>query len=345
MIYFITGIAGFIGYHTAQSLLKLGHEVVGIDNINDYYDPILKVDRLKNLGLQSDDGWETANSSNCKFYKTDLSEYDKINSLLQENKVDRIIHLAAQAGVRHSLTDPYVYIDTNITGSLKLLEMSRHNDINHFVYASSSSVYGLNKKQPLSESVGVNHPISVYAATKKANELIAHAYSHLFSIPTTGLRFFTAYGPWGRPDMALFKFTEAILNDRPITLYNEGEMYRDFTYIDDIVNGIIGVAENPPVTNDAWQDFENDPSRSSAAYQVFNIGRGQRIHLTEFVRLIEVELGKKARIELWPMQAGDVASTTADIAKLNNELNYQPSTSVKEGVTKFVKWYREYYHV
>ena len=345
MAYLLTGIAGFIGYHTARKLLNNDFSVVGIDNLNDYYDPDLKVARLKNLGFSSTDNWLTAEKENASFYKLDLSDYENIDRVIKRHGVTKIIHLAAQAGVRHSLRDPYLYVDSNITGALKLMEIGRHNNIEHFVYASSSSVYGLNKKQPLNESVGVNHPISVYAATKKANELMAHEYSHLFQLPTTGLRFFTAYGPWGRPDMALFKFTEAILNERPISLYNMGDMYRDFTYVDDIADGIISVLDKPPTSNPSWDNFENDPSRSSAPYRLYNIGRGSKIHLKEFVNLLEEKLSVKANINLLPLQDGDVVSTIADISKLNEDFKYNPKTSVKEGIANFVDWYREYYNV
>jgi UDP-glucuronate 4-epimerase len=343
----ITGTAGFIGFHLAKRLLERGDEVVGLDNINDYYDVNLKYGRLAETGIEKDKiGYGKLAQSNkypnYKFIKLNLEDKGKIDKLFKEEKFDKVCNLAAQAGVRYSLENPYSYINSNIAGFMNLLEASRFNDIKHLCYASSSSVYGLNKKQPFSTDDNVDHPISLYAATKKADELMSHTYSYLYNIPTTGLRFFTVYGPWGRPDMALFLFTKAILEDKPINVFNYGKMSRDFTYIDDIVEGVVRVIDNPPKPNPEW---DGKPSESSAPYKVYNIGNGSPVKLMDFIEAIEEALGKKAQKNLLPMQPGDVPSTYADTTALEKDLGYKPYTDVKEGIKKFVGWYREFYKI
>jgi UDP-glucuronate 4-epimerase len=309
--------------------------VIGIDNLNDYYDVSLKEARLANLTSQPA----------FQFQKVDLADRNEIAKLFASNKFDRVIHLGAQAGVRYSLENPFAYVDSNITGTLTILEGCRHHQVPHLVYASSSSVYGNNVKLPFAESDSVDHPISLYAATKKSDELMAHTYSHLFGVPTTGLRFFTVYGPWGRPDMALFKFTQAILAGKPIDVYNQGIMKRDFTYVDDIVSAVVSVSDSIPCANPQWDTNHPDPASSSAPYRVFNIGNHQSVDLLHFISVLENALGKKAIINLMPMQAGDVPNTYADIESLNQAVGYVPMTSIEVGVPRFVEWYRDYYNI
>lgn len=334
MKFLVTGAAGFIGYHTVKRLCEAGHEVVGIDNINDYYDTSLKDARLTNL--------EPLTS--FKFIKLDLADREGIAALFAREKFNRVIHLAAQAGVRYSIDNPMVYGDSNLIGHLNILEGCRYNQVEHLVYASSSSVYGLNVKTPFSTSDSVDHPISLYAATKKANELMSHTYSHLYQIPTTGLRFFTVYGPWGRPDMALFKFTKAILEGKEIDIYNHGDMFRDFTYVEDIVEGIVRIQEKIPNANEVWRVENGDASSSTAPYKIFNIGNGSPVKLMDFVDALETSLGIKAKRNYMPMQPGDVYQTYADVEDLFEMVNFRPQTKITDGVDKFVQWYREFYN-
>ncbi|HIQ50758.1 MAG TPA: NAD-dependent epimerase [Nautiliaceae bacterium] len=340
----ITGTAGFIGYHLANRLIKRGDEVVGLDNINDYYDVNLKLARLKESGIEEAEYNKITKSKkypNYKFIKLNLEDKKNLFELFKKEKFDKVCHLAAQAGVRYSLTNPDAYVDSNLVGHMNILEATRHFDVKALSYASSSSVYGLNKKQPFSTDDNVDHPISLYAATKKANELMSHTYSYLYNIPTTGLRFFTVYGPWGRPDMALFKFVKSILEDKPIDVYNYGKMKRDFTYIDDIIEGVVRVIDNPPKPNPNW---DGRPSESIAAYKVYNIGRGKPVDLMEFIEAIEKILGKKAKKNLLPMQPGDVESTYADTSSLERDLGYKPKVDIKDGVKEFINWYRKFYN-
>ncbi|MDA7562987.1 NAD-dependent epimerase [Gammaproteobacteria bacterium] len=330
----ITGIAGFIGSHLAKKLISQGHQIWGLDNINDYYDPVLKNDRLKNIGLED-----------FIFSKIDLGDPDKINKLFEDFKPEAVVHLAAQAGVRYSLTNPHAYIDSNITGFLNILEASKKNSPDHLIYASSSSVYGINQKMPFSVEDNVDHPKSLYAASKKANELMAHTYSELFSIPTTGLRFFTVYGPWGRPDMALFIFTKSILEGAEIDLYNFGKMKRDFTYIDDIVEGIVRLIPKPPSVDKQLSNSNFSAASSSCPYQIFNIGNNNPVYLEDFVSMIEKAAGVKAIKKYKPLQPGDVVETYADIDALKNYIGFSPETSVEIGVNNFVEWYKDYYKV
>lgn len=344
----ITGTAGFIGFHLASKIIERGDEVIGLDNINDYYDINLKYSRLAVHGIDKNavKYGEFVNSSkypNYKFMKLNLEDRENIQSLFKNEKFDKVCNLAAQAGVRYSITNPYAYIDSNIVGFINILEACRHNNIKHLAYASSSSVYGLNTQMPFSTSHNVDHPISLYAATKKSNELMAHTYSYLYKIPTTGLRFFTVYGPWGRPDMALFLFTKAIISGKSIDVFNNGEMSRDFTYIDDIINGVIRVIDNPPAVDEKWPG--EDPSRSSAPYKVYNIGNSAPVKLLNFIEALETALGRKAVKNMMPMQAGDVSATWADVSDLIKNLDYKPDTPVKKGIEKFVEWYKEYYGV
>lgn len=330
MKYLVTGSAGFIGAATSKRLLDQQHQVVGIDNLNSYYDPALKQHRLESLTPYS----------NFRQLNIDLADRKAIAELFEAEKFDRVIHLGAQAGVRYSLEAPFDYIDSNIVGTLTILEGCRHNDVEHLVYASSSSVYGMNPKIPFSESDAVDHPVSLYAASKKSNELMAHSYSHLYGIPTTGLRFFTVYGPAGRPDMAPWLFTDAILNDRPIKVFNEGKMQRDFTYIDDIVEGIVRIQDTVPTA-----DSENtltDPASSKAPYRVYNIGNNNPVQLATFIDAIEQACGKKAIKNLMPMQAGDVPRTFADIDKLTAATDHSPSTDIYTGIEQFVSWFKQY---
>ncbi|MCP4465430.1 MAG: NAD-dependent epimerase [Halieaceae bacterium] len=325
----VTGAAGFIGYHLSEKLLARGNRVMGLDNLNDYYDVSLKEARLERLRRQQ----------HFTFVKADLRDRDALNELFEATRFDAVINLAAQAGVRYSLENPHAYIDSNIIGFTNILECCRHHHIGHLVYASSSSVYGMNGSMPFSVHDNVDHPISLYAATKKANELMAHTYSHLYNIPTTGLRFFTVYGPWGRPDMALFLFTDAILKGEPIKVFNNGEMQRDFTYIDDIVEGIIRVTDKPATPNPDWDSRHPDPGTSSAPYRLYNIGNNNPVSLMDFIGAIEQAIGKKAEKQLLPMQPGDVAATYADIDALIEAVDYHPRTPIQEGIDNFIEWY------
>ncbi|MBW5826395.1 NAD-dependent epimerase [Yersinia kristensenii] len=329
----VTGAAGFIGANVCSRLLSNGDSVVGLDNLNDYYDIALKEARLEPL-IQND---------HFNFVKIDISDSLAIVKLFEEQRFDRVIHLAAQAGVRYSLTNPLSYAQSNLLGHLNILEGCRHTKVKHLVYASSSSVYGLNSKTPFSTSDSVDHPISLYAATKKSNELMAHSYSHLYGIPTTGLRFFTVYGPWGRPDMALFKFTKNMLADEPIDIYNNGEMQRDFTYIDDIVEGIIRIADVIPQVNDEWTVETGSPATSSAPYRVYNLGNGSPVKLMDYITSLEKSLGIEAIKNFMPMQPGDVYKTYADTQDLFAATGYKPKVGVDEGVQAFVDWYRDFY--
>ena len=350
----VTGTAGFIGFHLANRLLARGDEVVGLDNINDYYDIRVKYGRLQNSGVLDniEDGEnieynkliQSKKYDKYKFIKLNLEDKENLDKLFKEEKFDAVCNLAAQAGVRYSLTNPMSYMNSNIIGFMNILEACRHFEVKNLSYASSSSVYGLNQKQPFSTHDSVNHPISLYAASKKSNELMAHTYSHLFNIPTTGLRFFTVYGPWGRPDMALFLFTKAILENKPIDVFNYGKMQRDFTYIDDIVEGIVRVIDNPAKPNANFDALNPDPSSSLAPYKVYNIGNNAPVKLMDFIEAIEEKIGKKAEKNMLPIQAGDVPSTYADVNDLINDLGYKPQTSVKEGISKFVDWYREFFN-
>jgi UDP-glucuronate 4-epimerase len=344
----VTGTAGFIGFHLARKLLERGDEVVGIDNINDYYDVNLKYARLAETGISRDaEQWhkhmQSTKYPNYSFVRMNLEDREPLMELFEKEKFDKVCNLAAQAGVRYSIENPYTYINSNIVGFLNILEACRHNHIRHLVYASSSSVYGNNKKMPLSTSDNVDHPISLYAATKKSNELMAHTYSHLFGLPTTGLRFFTVYGPWGRPDMALFLFTKAILENKPIKVFNYGNMVRDFTYVDDIVEGIIRVLDRPPEKEEA---AGSDPSENKKTpYSVYNIGNSSPVQLMDYIHAIETVLEKEAEKELLPMQAGDVPRTEADVSDLVRDIGYKPSTTVEEGIERFVEWYIKYYKI
>ncbi|MBI6528368.1 NAD-dependent epimerase [Proteus vulgaris] len=335
MKYLVTGAAGFIGFHLIKKLIQQGETVVGIDNLNDYYDVSLKESRLNILNKLH----------NFSFSLIDLADREKIASLFETEKFDKVIHLAAQAGVRYSLINPFSYSDSNLTGFLTILEGCRHNNIKHLVYASSSSVYGLNDELPFSPHDQANHPVSLYAATKKANELMAHSYSHLYGIPTTGLRFFTVYGPWGRPDMALFKFTKAIINDEPIDIYNNGQMKRDFTYVEDIVEGVARIADVIPTQQQDWKVSIGTPANSSAPYKVYNIGNGSPVNLMDYISALETHLGKTADKNMLPMQPGDVYTTWADTEDLFKATGYKPQTNVDEGVKQFVNWYKNYYQV
>lgn len=344
----VTGTAGFIGFHLAKKLLERGNEVVGLDNINDYYDVNLKYGRLRELGIEKeyviDKEFTTSTMyPKHKFIKLDLSDREGMENLFKEEKFDAVMHLAAQAGVRYSIENPHTYIESNIVGFLNILEGCRHSGIENLSYASSSSVYGLNKAQPFKTSDHTDHPISLYAATKKSNEMMAHTYAHLYGIQTTGLRFFTVYGPWGRPDMAPMLFTDAILNDRAIKVFNHGKMSRDFTYVGDIVDGIIKVIDNPANANPNW-DAENPTSESSSAsYRLYNIGNNKPVSLMAFIESIEEVLGKVAEKNMLPMQDGDVVSTYADTSGLMHDFNYKPDTKLTDGINAFVTWYKEFY--
>ncbi|CAI0738281.1 MULTISPECIES: NAD-dependent epimerase [Serratia] len=335
MKFLVTGAAGFIGYHTAERLLAAGHQVVGIDNLNDYYDVGLKMARLDLL----------ADKPAFRFIKLDLADREGMAQLFAEHQFQRVIHLGAQAGVRYSLDNPLAYADSNLIGHLNVLEGCRHNKVEHLLYASSSSVYGLNRKLPFATEDSVDHPISLYAATKKANELMSHSYSHLYGLPTTGLRFFTVYGPWGRPDMALFKFTKAILAGESIDVYNHGEMHRDFTYIDDIAEAIVRLQAVIPQANASWTVEQGSPATSSAPYHVYNIGNSSPVKLMEYISALEQALGIEARKNMLPMQPGDVLDTSADTAELYRVIGFKPETSVEEGVKRFVEWYKSFYKV
>ena len=344
----VTGAAGFIGFHLVSRLLKEGHQVIGLDNINDYYDVNLKYGRLNENGIKKDkieynQYSKSVVKANYKFIKLNLEDSDNLNKVFKENNFDVVCNLAAQAGVRYSLENPLAYINSNIVGFTNILEACRNNEIKHLVYASSSSVYGLNEKLPFSTNDNVDHPISLYAASKKSNELMAHTYSHLFNLPTTGLRFFTVYGPWGRPDMALFLFTKAILNNKTIDVYNNGEMLRDFTYVDDIVEGIYRIIQNPAEKNIKWSGMKPDSSSSKSPYKIYNIGNNSPVKLMDFVSAIETELKMKAKINYLPLQAGDVPKTFADVSGLINDFDYKPECTISYGIKKFVEWYKEYY--
>ncbi len=331
----VTGAAGFIGFHLSRRLLEEGLEVVGLDIVNDYYDPTIKEARLEILKPYK----------GFKFVKKDLSDRKAMEDLFSQGAFDGVVNLAAQAGVRYSLINPQSYVDSNLVGFVNILEGCRHNGVKHLVFASSSSVYGSNTRMPFSVHDNVDHPVSLYAASKKSNELMAHAYSHLFGLCCTGLRFFTVYGPWGRPDMALFLFTKAILEDRPIDVFNYGKMQRDFTYIDDIVEGVVRVLRKPARPNPEWNGDNPDPGSSYAPYKIYNIGNNQPVELLHFIKVIEDTLGKKAEMNLLPLQPGDVPATYANIDDLVRDTGFKPSTTLEEGIPRFIKWYRDYFGV
>ena len=337
MAILVTGNAGFIGFHTAKTLLERGDDVVGIDVVNDYYDPAIKEARLKILE-------ETARNTNARytFVRANLADRDAVESMFGENDIRRVINLAAQAGVRYSIENPHAYVESNIVGFTNILEACRHGGVEHLVYASTSSVYGGNQAMPFSEHRGADHPLQFYAATKKANELMAHSYSHLYRLPTTGLRFFTVYGPWGRPDMALFLFAKNIMAGKPINVFNFGNHTRDFTYVTDIVEGVIRACDQPAAPNPAWDAKNPDPATSNAPYRIYNIGNNNPVKLTEYIAALEEAIGRKATQNLMPLQPGDVPDTYADVSGLERELGYKPTTSVREGVANFVKWYQDY---
>jgi UDP-glucuronate 4-epimerase len=329
----VTGVAGFIGFHIARRLLHDGRDVVGLDNMNAYYDPALKESRRVEL----------AKSGRLRFVKLDLADRSGVASLFKEHRFPCVVHLAAQAGVRHSLADPFAYVDANLSGFATILEGCRNNGCRHLLYASSSSVYGSNTTMPFSVHQNTDHPLSLYGASKKANELMAHAYAHLFGIPTTGLRFFTVYGPWGRPDMAMWIFVKAILAGEPIRLFNNGNMRRDFTYIDDVVEPVVRLVDRPPTVNPAFSTALADPASSTAPWRLYNIGNNKPVELLEVVRLLEETIGKKAKRELVPMQPGDVPATYANVDDLMRDVGFRPSTPITEGIARFVEWYRAYH--
>jgi len=329
----VTGAAGFIGFHLSRRLLDRGDSVVGVDDLNAYYDVRLKEARLERLRA----------GTAFEFARADLADRDAIQEVFARGRFDAIVNLAAQAGVRYSLENPHAYVDSNVTGFLNVLEGARRHGTGHLVFASTSSVYGINTRMPFGERQNTDHPVALYAATKKANEAMAHAYAHLFGIPCTGLRFFTVYGPWGRPDMALFKFTRGILADEPIPVFNEGKMVRDFTYVDDIVEGIVRVVERPATPDPGWNGDAPDPATSSAPWRIFNIGNHRRVELMAYIRALEAALGRKAKLDLLPMQPGDVRATEADTSGLEAATGFRPDTPIEEGVRRFVEWYRDYY--
>ena len=331
----VTGAAGFIGFHVAKRLLDRGERVLGIDNLNPYYDPKLKEARLAQL----------QKSRTFTFVHADVADTDTVQDLFGEYRPQRVVHLAAQAGVRYSVENPYAYIESNILGFQNILEGCRHNKAEHLVYASTSSVYGAHTQQPFSEHQAVDHPVSLYAATKIANEMMSHSYAHLYRLPATGLRFFTVYGPWGRPDMALFKFTRGILAGEPIPVYNRGQMIRDFTYVDDVVEGVVRILDVIPAPNPDWKSDRPDPATSNAPYRIYNIGNNRPVELLSYIAVLEKCLGKKAQLNLLPMQPGDVPSTMADVSDLEGATGFRPQTTVEDGIAKFVTWYREYYRV
>ncbi len=331
----ITGAAGFIGAHLSGQLTERGAEVVGLDNLNDYYDPRLKKDRMATL----------AHGENFTHVDLDLSDRKGMENLFQQHSFDAVVNLAAQAGVRYSLINPHSYVDTNLVGFVNILEGCRHSGVKHLVYASSSSVYGANTKMPFSVHDNVDHPVSLYAASKKANELMAHTYSHLYGLPTTGLRFFTVYGPWGRPDMALFLFTKAILEGQPVNVFNNGNMERDFTYIDDIVEGVVRVIDKVPEGDYKWKGDSPDPATSYCPYRVYNIGNNKKERLLRYIQVLEDCIGKKADKNFMPMQPGDVPATYADVDDLVSDFGYKPDTSIEEGIREFVTWYKEYFNI
>ena len=331
----VTGAAGFIGFHVARRLLQDGRDVVGLDNMNAYYDPALKEARRAEL----------AKFGRMRFAKLDLADREGMAALFKEHRFPYVVHLAAQAGVRYSLVDPFAYVDANLTGFASILEGCRHNGCRHLLYASSSSVYGSNTKMPFSVHDNVDHPLSLYGASKKANELMSHAYAHLFGLPMTGLRFFTVYGPWGRPDMAMWIFTKSIIAGEPIKLFNNGDMSRDFTYVDDVVEPIIRLIDRPADGNSKFSTASPDPGSSSAPWRVYNIGNNKPVVLLEVVRLLEEAIGKKARRELLPMQPGDVPATYADIDDLTRDVDFRPATPIADGISRFIEWYRSYHHL
>ncbi len=331
----ITGVAGFIGFHVAERLLAQGHVVVGLDNLNDYYEVSLKLARLARIESRP----------NFRFIRLDLADRTVMAELFAREQFERVIHLGAQAGVRYSIDNPHAYADANLVGHLNVLEGCRQNGVGHLLYASSSSVYGLNRKTPFSTSDSVDHPVSLYAATKKANEVMSHSYAHLYDLPTTGLRFFTVYGPWGRPDMALFKFTQALLAGHPIDVYNQGDMRRDFTYIDDIAEAVVRLMTVIPTRNPDWTVESGSPAESSAPYRVYNIGNSQPVQLTEFIHELELALGVSAKMNLLPMQPGDVLETSADTSALAAAIGFKPHTPLADGLARFVGWYRDYYRL
>jgi UDP-glucuronate 4-epimerase len=331
----VTGAAGFIGFHLAKRLLEEGHDVVGLDNLNNYYDVRLKEDRLAHLLARP----------RFTFVLLDLADREGMKKLFEGHKPAIVVHLAAQAGVRYSIENPHAYIDSNLVGFINILEGCRHQGIQHLVFASSSSVYGANSRMPFSVHHNVDHPVSLYAATKKANELMAHAYASLFQLPCTGLRFFTVYGPWGRPDMALFRFTKAILEERPLDVYNHGDMKRDFTYIDDIIEGMYRIFHRVPTPVPSWDSCNPDPATSSAPYRLYNIGNNNPVDLMVFIKILEAAIGKKAIINFLPLQSGDVLATSADVGDLMADVGYSPSTDLEKGIARFVDWYRNYFNV
>ena len=335
MNFLVTGAAGFIGFHVSERLLAAGHQVIGIDNLNDYYDVNLKLARLDLL----------KSLPRFQFEKIDLADRSAMEQLFATQQFERVIHLAAQAGVRYSIDNPHAYADSNLIGHLNVLEGCRHNKVGHLLYASSSSVYGLNRKLPFSTDDSVDHPVSLYAATKKANELMSHTYSHLYGLPTTGLRFFTVYGPWGRPDMALFKFTRAIVEGNSIDVYNHGQMRRDFTYIDDIAEAIVRLQDIVPQADASWTVEQGSPATSSAPYRVYNIGNSDPVTLMDYITALETALGKVAQKNMMPMQPGDVLETSADTSALYDVIGFKPQTSVADGVARFVEWYKSFYKV
>jgi len=345
----VTGAAGFIGFHVAKQLVRRGDDVTGIDNINDYYDINLKFGRLENAGIHRDkiaynQPVPGSTRANYTFVKLNLQDRENVLKLFARGKFDALCHLAAQPGVRYSLENPFAYIDSNIVAFINILEGCRHYGIKNLVYASSSSVYGLNETMPFSVRHNVDHPVSLYAATKKSMELMAHTYSYLYGIPTTGLRFFTVYGPWGRPDMAIFKFVKNIIEGKPIDVYNHGRMKRDFTFIDDIAAGVIKTVDNPAKSNPGWKGKNPDPAVSKAPYKIYNIGNNQPVDLMDFIRTIEEVTGRKAEKKLLPMQPGDVPSTWADCSDLEKDFDYKPATSLKKGIKAFVDWYTDFYN-
>lgn len=347
MKYLITGAAGFIGFHLVVRLHSEGHTIIGLDNINNYYDPALKYARLQECGIAPQEVADhklvkSQTLSKYQFVKADLLDRDFLQKLFAEEHFDVVVNLAAQAGVRYSLENPYAYIESNIVGFLNLLECARHNPVQHFVYASSSSVYGINGNVPFSEHDSIAHPVSLYAATKKSNELMAHVYSKLYSIPTTGLRFFTVYGPWGRPDMSPFLFMDAILNDRPIKVFNNGDMLRDFTFIDDIIEGVARISKIVPSSNSNWDETSPDPATSQAPYRLYNIGNSHPIRLMDYIHCIERAIGREAQKEFLPMQPGDVYQTYADSSALAATIGFKPNTDLQAGINRTVDWFREY---
>ena len=331
----VTGAAGFIGFHVARRLLRDGRDVVGLDNMNAYYDPALKESRRAEL----------AKSNRLRFVKLDLTDREGMAALFKEHRFPYVVHLAAQAGVRYSLVDPFAYVDANLTGFATILEGCRHNACRHLLYASSSSVYGSNTKMPFSAHDNVDHPLSLYGASKKANELMSHAYAHLFGLPMTGLRFFTVYGPWGRPDMAMWIFAKSIIGGEPIKLFNNGNMRRDFTYIDDVVESVVRLVDRPPAADPKFSGASPDPASSSAPWRVYNIGNNKLVELLEVVRLLEEAIGKKAERELSPMQPGDVPATCADVDDLMRDVDFKPSTPITDGISRFIDWYRSYHRL